>query len=59
MRSLEHPHVLKFIGVLYKEKRLNLITEYIRGGTLKDYIRDMVRCCVCVCVCVTLAEMND
>uniref|UniRef100_A0A8C5CD15 LIM domain kinase 2 n=1 Tax=Gadus morhua TaxID=8049 RepID=A0A8C5CD15_GADMO len=46
MRSLEHPHVLKFIGVLYKEKRLNLITEYIRGGTLKDYIRDMVRCCV-------------
>uniref|UniRef100_A0A8C5C0H5 LIM domain kinase 2 n=1 Tax=Gadus morhua TaxID=8049 RepID=A0A8C5C0H5_GADMO len=41
MRSLEHPHVLKFIGVLYKEKRLNLITEYIRGGTLKDYIRDM------------------
>ncbi|CAL8346297.1 unnamed protein product [Lota lota] len=41
MRSLEHPHVLKFIGVLYKEKRLNLITEYIKGGTLKDYIRDM------------------
>ncbi|KAL0979343.1 hypothetical protein UPYG_G00183910 [Umbra pygmaea] len=40
MRSLEHPHVLKFIGVLYKDKRLNLITEYIEGGTLKDFIRD-------------------
>lgn len=42
MRSLDHPHVLKFIGVLYKDKKLNLITEYIEGGTLKDYIRDMV-----------------
>lgn len=42
MRGLDHPHVLKFIGVLYKDKRLNLITEYIDGGTLKDFIRDMV-----------------
>lgn len=42
MRCLEHPHVLKFIGVLYKDKRLNLITEYIEGGTLKDFIRDTV-----------------
>ncbi|XP_064209655.1 LIM domain kinase 2 [Anguilla rostrata] len=41
MRSLDHPNVLKFIGVLYKDKRLNLITEYIEGGTLKDFIRDM------------------
>ncbi|KAJ7994289.1 hypothetical protein DPEC_G00264340 [Dallia pectoralis] len=41
MRCLEHPHVLKFIGVLYKDKRLNLITEFIEGGTLKDFIRDM------------------
>uniref|UniRef100_A0A672NZA9 LIM domain kinase 2 n=1 Tax=Sinocyclocheilus grahami TaxID=75366 RepID=A0A672NZA9_SINGR len=40
MRSLDHPHVLKFIGVLYKDKRLNLITEFIEGGTLKDFIRD-------------------
>lgn len=41
MRSLDHPNVLKFIGVLYKDKRLNLITEFIEGGTLKDFIRDM------------------
>uniref|UniRef100_A0A8C1DCY9 LIM domain kinase 2 n=2 Tax=Cyprinus carpio TaxID=7962 RepID=A0A8C1DCY9_CYPCA len=40
MRSLDHTHVLKFIGVLYKDKRLNLITEFIEGGTLKDFIRD-------------------
>lgn len=42
MRCLDHSHVLRFIGVLYKDKRLNLITEFIEGGTLKDFIRDTV-----------------
>uniref|UniRef100_A0A8C5IG59 LIM domain kinase 1 n=1 Tax=Junco hyemalis TaxID=40217 RepID=A0A8C5IG59_JUNHY len=41
MRCLEHPNVLKFIGVLYKEKRLNFITEYIKGGTLRSLIKSM------------------
>ncbi|XP_042686317.1 LIM domain kinase 1 isoform X1 [Centrocercus urophasianus] len=41
MRCLEHPNVLKFIGVLYKEKRLNFITEYIKGGTLRGLIKSM------------------
>lgn len=42
MRGLEHPSVLKFIGVLYKDKKLNLLTEYIEGGTLKDFLRNAV-----------------
>lgn len=42
MRSLDHPNVLKFIGVLYKDKKLNLLTEYIEGGTLKDFLRNAV-----------------
>ncbi|KAJ1073963.1 hypothetical protein K5549_007201 [Capra hircus] len=41
MRSLDHPNVLKFIGVLYKDKKLNLLTEYIEGGTLKDFLRSV------------------
>lgn len=41
MRSLDHPNVLKFIGVLYKDKKLNLLTEYIEGGTLKDFVRSV------------------
>ncbi|OCT91474.1 LIM domain kinase 1-like isoform X2 [Xenopus laevis] len=41
MRCLEHPNVLKFIGVLYKDKRLNFITEYIPGGTLRRVIKGM------------------
>ncbi|XP_063090385.1 LIM domain kinase 1 isoform X4 [Cavia porcellus] len=41
MRCLEHPNVLKFIGVLYKDRRLNFITEYIKGGTLRSIIKGM------------------
>ncbi|KAG7282501.1 hypothetical protein CRUP_020216 [Coryphaenoides rupestris] len=41
MRCLEHPNVLKFIGVLYKDKRLNFIAEYIKGGTLREHIKEM------------------
>uniref|UniRef100_A0A8B9JZJ3 LIM domain kinase 1 n=1 Tax=Astyanax mexicanus TaxID=7994 RepID=A0A8B9JZJ3_ASTMX len=41
MRCLDHPNVLKFIGVLYKDKRLNFIAEYIKGGTLRDIIKKM------------------
>ncbi len=26
LRNLDHPHVLKFLGVLYKDKKLNLVT---------------------------------
>lgn len=40
LRSLNHINVLQFIGVLYKDKRLHLLTEYIAGGTLKELIHD-------------------
>lgn len=40
MRTLSHTNVLKFIGVLYKEKRLNLVTEFVAGGTLKGLLHD-------------------
>ena len=41
LRNLDHPHALKFLGVLYKDKKLNLVTEYIPGGTLKDRLHDL------------------
>lgn len=41
LRSLHHHNVLRFIGVLYKDKKLHLVTEFIPGGTLKDLIHDM------------------
>ncbi|XP_041348192.1 LIM domain kinase 2-like isoform X2 [Gigantopelta aegis] len=43
LRNLDHPNVLKFMGVLYKDKKLNLITDYIAGGTLTDILHDISR----------------
>lgn len=40
LRSLSNKNVLRFIGVLYKDKKLHLLTEYISGGTLKEIIHD-------------------
>ncbi|KAG1682198.1 LIM domain kinase 1 [Nymphon striatum] len=40
LRSLNHENVLHFIGVLYKDKRLHLVTEYINYGTLKSFLHD-------------------
>lgn len=45
LRLLDHPHVLKFIGVLYKERKLHMVTEYVAGGCLKELIHDSARCC--------------
>lgn len=40
LKSLNHKNVLKFIGVLYKDKRLHLVTEYVAGGSLKELLHD-------------------
>ena len=40
LRSLDHPNVLKLLGVMYKDKKLNLVTEFVDGGTLKDLLHD-------------------
>ncbi|XP_030378072.1 LIM domain kinase 1 isoform X2 [Scaptodrosophila lebanonensis] len=40
LRQLDHRHVLKFIGVLYKDKKLHMVTEYVPGGCLKELIHD-------------------
>jgi len=41
MRNLSHPNVLRFIGVLYKEKKLNIISEFVECGTLTSVLGDM------------------
>ncbi|VVC97500.1 unnamed protein product [Leptidea sinapis] len=43
LRSLRHKNVLRFIGVLYRDRRLHLITEYVAGGTLHDLLQDTSR----------------
>ena len=41
LKSLHHPNILQFIGILHKEgKVLVLITEYADGGTLRKTIKN-------------------
>lgn len=40
LRSLSHGNVLRFIGVLYRDKKLHLVTEYVPGGSLKELIHN-------------------
>lgn len=40
LRSLSHRNVLQFIGVLYRDKKLHLVTEFVPGGSLKDLIHN-------------------
>lgn len=42
MRCLDHPNVLKFKGLFYKDKRINFVSEYIQGGSLRETIAKMV-----------------
>ncbi|CAF1017246.1 unnamed protein product [Brachionus calyciflorus] len=42
LRNLNHPNIIKMMGIMFtKEKHLNLILEYISGGTLKDIIHNI------------------
>lgn len=37
-RELFHPNILEFKGVFWHNARLNMVAEYIPGGTMLDYI---------------------
>ena len=40
LKALDHPNVLRFIGILFQPgKLLTLITEYAGGGTLRQKIK--------------------
>ncbi|CAH0713436.1 unnamed protein product, partial [Brenthis ino] len=43
LRSLRHRNVLRFAGVLYRDRRLHLLTEYVAGGTLHALLQDAAR----------------
>eukprot|EP00794_Sanderia_malayensis_P014100 gene14100-15573_t len=40
LKSLKHPNVLGFIGIMYKNKLLHIITEFISGGTLRKLLKN-------------------
>ena len=38
LRSLDETNALKLLGVMYKDKKLNLVSEFVDGGTLTLYL---------------------
>eukprot|EP00051_Salpingoeca_urceolata_P023975 m.414036 g.414036 ORF g.414036 m.414036 type:complete len:994 (+) comp20174_c5_seq11:1795-4776(+) len=38
LKSLSHDHVLRFFGIFCKQDTLCLVTEYIGGGTLAEFV---------------------
>eukprot|EP00795_Rhopilema_esculentum_P015041 gene15041-6202_t len=43
LKSLKHPNVLHFIGIMYKDRSLHIITEFISGGTLRKLLKNKYR----------------
>jgi len=40
MRKLNHPNIIHFLGVVYENERLSIITEFVEGGTLKGKVNN-------------------
>lgn len=43
MRQLCHPNVVRFLGILYKEKKVHIISEFVSGGSLRSHLDDEER----------------
>jgi len=43
LRSLNHPNVLQFMGVLYKDKKLNLVTGK-NNTVIMTYLYKSIHC---------------
>ena len=43
LKALSHPNVLQFIGVLYRDTKMLLITEFLEGGCFSTLIVDVAR----------------
>lgn len=43
MTTLEHPNLVRFIGLVFNKKHIYLVTEYMSKGSLVDYLRSRGR----------------
>jgi serine/threonine protein kinase len=40
LKTLNHPNIIKFWGIYETENLIYLVTEYLSGGTLEDFMRN-------------------
>jgi serine/threonine protein kinase len=40
LKTLNHPNIIKFWGIYETDNLIYLVTEYLSGGTLEDFMRN-------------------
>lgn len=40
LKTLNHPNIIRFEGIYETENLIYLVTEYLSGGTLVDFMRN-------------------
>ncbi|KAJ3199175.1 hypothetical protein HDU67_003054, partial [Dinochytrium kinnereticum] len=43
LRDVRHPNVVQFMGCATHDNKLLLVTEYVAGGNVKEWIADLTR----------------
>ena len=41
MGNFDHPNVVSLLGICFKEKPHFIVLEYMEGGELKQFLRDI------------------
>lgn len=37
--SLQHPHIVRYLGIVQRQDSVNIFMELMAGGSLKDQVR--------------------
>lgn len=40
LKTLNHPNIIRFWGIYETDNLIYLVTEYLSGGTLEDFMRN-------------------
>jgi serine/threonine protein kinase len=40
LKTLKHPNIIRFWGIYETDNLIYLVTEYLSGGTLEDFMRN-------------------
>ena len=43
LRMLNHPNIIRYEGIYETDNLIYLVTEYLSGGTLEEFMRDRTK----------------